>query len=135
MLTRTSLLIQQLVDSGAVRVDLATGVITGLRGRPLKQRTREHYQAILDHRLLPTFGDLPIGSITAEDVKRWHAAEGADTPTATAHAYSLLSTVMASNALSSTTKMRRPCNGLSVIIQHFLSGPDNTLRLHLHLPY
>lgn len=38
MLTRTSLLIQQLVDSGAVRVDLATGVVTGLRGRPLKPR-------------------------------------------------------------------------------------------------
>jgi hypothetical protein len=38
MLTRTSLLIQQLVDSGAVRVDLAAGVITGLRGRPLKPR-------------------------------------------------------------------------------------------------
>ena len=38
MLTRTSLLIQQLVDSDAVRVDLAAGVITGLRGRPLKPR-------------------------------------------------------------------------------------------------
>ncbi len=38
MLTRTSLLIQQLVDSGAVRVDLATGEIIGRRGRPLKLR-------------------------------------------------------------------------------------------------
>ena len=38
MLTRTSLLIQQLVDSGVVRVDLDTGVVTGLRGRPLKPR-------------------------------------------------------------------------------------------------
>lgn len=38
MLTRTSLLIQQLVDSGRIRVDLATGEVTGMRGRPLKVR-------------------------------------------------------------------------------------------------
>lgn len=47
MLTRTSLLIQQLVDSGQIRVDLATGEITGLRGRPLKVRAdRSGYSTV-----------------------------------------------------------------------------------------
>lgn len=38
MLTRTSLLIQRLVDGGLIAVDTATGEITGRRGRPLKVR-------------------------------------------------------------------------------------------------
>lgn len=38
MLTRTSLLIQQLIDNGQVRVNLDTGEVIGLRGKPLKVR-------------------------------------------------------------------------------------------------
>lgn len=38
MLTRTSLLIQRLIDGGLIAVDTATGVVTGRRGRPLKVR-------------------------------------------------------------------------------------------------
>lgn len=38
MLTRTSLLIQQLIDSGQVKVNLVSGEVIGLRGRPLKVR-------------------------------------------------------------------------------------------------
>jgi hypothetical protein len=38
MLTRTSLLIQQLIDSGQVKVNLDSGEVIGLRGKPLKVR-------------------------------------------------------------------------------------------------
>lgn len=63
--------------------------------RQLKDRTREHYDKLLDDRIKPTFGTLPIAAITAEDVEKWHANEAArNKPTMTAHAYSLLNTVM-----------------------------------------
>ncbi|AFR48833.1 tyrosine-type recombinase/integrase [Gordonia sp. KTR9] len=68
-----------------------------VKGRPIKARTRDQYEDILVNRLLPTFGDLPIGSITSEDVAKWHAAQvKLNTPTLTANAYSLLSTIMKS---------------------------------------
>ncbi len=38
MLTRTSLLIQQLIDSGQVKVNLETGEVFGMRGSVLKVR-------------------------------------------------------------------------------------------------
>ena len=79
-----------------------------VNGRPLKARTREHYEALLSHRLLPTFGHLPVGAVTAEDVKRWHADEGTATPSYTAQAYSLLSTIMAT-AVRDSLIPTNPC--------------------------
>jgi hypothetical protein len=43
-----------------------------VKGEPLKVRTREHYQWLLNEHLLPTFGAKPIGSINAGDVRAWH---------------------------------------------------------------
>ena len=37
---------------------------------PLKARTREHYQAILDAHLVPVFGDQQVGAIRPRDVRR-----------------------------------------------------------------
>jgi integrase len=65
-------------------------------GRPLKDRTREHYRALLDDYLLPTFGNRPIAAITKADVRAWHAQTLTDAPTMRAHAYSLLRTIFAS---------------------------------------
>ncbi|MCV7408784.1 integrase [Mycobacterium florentinum] len=65
-------------------------------GRPIKARTREHYTAILDDHLLPTFGDRQIAGITPKDVRDWHATTLTDRPTMRSHAYSLLRTIMAS---------------------------------------
>ena len=42
-----------------------------VRGRPLADRTREHYQSLLDRFLLPTFGDVPLRYITPELVDEW----------------------------------------------------------------
>lgn len=63
-------------------------------GRPLKQRTREHYEALLKEHITPTFGSLPLPSITSDDVRAWHAKLDKTTPTLRAHCYSLLRAIM-----------------------------------------
>ena len=66
--------------------------------RELKTRTREHYQALLDQHLAEPFGSLPLTSITADDVRAWHAKFGATRPTLRTHAYGLLRTILATAA-------------------------------------
>lgn len=65
-------------------------------GRPIKTRTREHYQTILDDHLLETFGSRQLAAITPKDVRAWYAATLPDRPTLRSHAYSLLRTIMGS---------------------------------------
>ncbi len=65
-------------------------------GRPIKTRTREHYQTILDAHLLPTFGNRQMAAIKPKDVRAWYEATLADQPTMRSHAYSLLRTIMGS---------------------------------------
>lgn len=77
-------------------------------GRPIKDRTRVHYQGILDRELTPTFGDTLLGSITSADVRRWYAGALADKPTMRAHAYSLLRTIMAT-AVADEVITNSPC--------------------------
>lgn len=67
-----------------------------LADRPLKPRTREHYQSLLDHHILPTLGDKPLKAITPVTIRTWHAEQGSGTPTLRAHAYGLLRTILAS---------------------------------------
>lgn len=67
-------------------------------GRPLKDRTREHYRKLLDEHLVPTFGALPLRSITADDVRAWYAVTLTDKPTMRSHAYGLLRTILATAA-------------------------------------
>lgn len=67
-----------------------------VKGQPLKPRTQEHYQKILDRLILPTFRNRPVVSITADDVDTWHDSMGNDTPTLRSHAYSLMRTILAS---------------------------------------
>jgi hypothetical protein len=43
-------------------------------GRPIKSRTREHYQSILDDHLLDTFGNRQVGAIKPKHVREWYAA-------------------------------------------------------------
>lgn len=70
-----------------------------VKGQPLKDRTREHYEDILDKYLYPEFGALPIASITADDIRTWHdEMADAKAPTLRAHCYSLMSTIMATAA-------------------------------------
>jgi hypothetical protein len=43
-------------------------------GRPLKARTRAHYQTILDRHLVPAFGARQLGAIKPKDVRQWYEA-------------------------------------------------------------
>lgn len=76
--------------------DYATGWLAHrqVAGRPIKARTRRHYQGILDGHLLPSFGSKQLAAITGRDVRAWYAETLADRPTMRAHAYSLLHTIM-----------------------------------------
>lgn len=67
-------------------------------GRPLKQRTIEHYEKLLEEHITDTFGPLPIASITADDVREWYAKTLPSKPTMRSHAYGLLRTIMATAA-------------------------------------
>ncbi|MGB3673586.1 MAG: site-specific integrase [Candidatus Nanopelagicales bacterium] len=84
---------------------LATRLVAG---RPLKDRTREHYRALLDEHIEPTFGTLPIASITPDDVRAWYAATLTGKPTMRSHAYGLLRTIMAT-AASDGLINQNPC--------------------------
>jgi integrase len=75
----------------------------GLAERTLSPTTRDHYRQVLRDHILPAFGDLPVPEITASVVRTWHARLLETTnrrtgrkvgPTARAHAYGLLRTIM-----------------------------------------
>jgi len=65
-------------------------------GRPIKARTREHYQILLDDHLLDTFGSRQLAAIKPKDIREWYEATLVDRPTMRSHAYSLLRTIMGS---------------------------------------
>lgn len=65
-----------------------------VKGRPLAVRTRDHYRALLDDHILPTFADMPLTSITPEQVDHWYELCAVGRPTTQAHAYSLLRTIL-----------------------------------------
>jgi integrase len=65
-----------------------------VNGRPIKARTRAHYDAILSQHLIPEFGSRRLAAITPADVLDWHATTLVDRPTLRSHAYSLLRTIM-----------------------------------------
>ena len=62
-----------------------------VKGRPLKDRTREHYLDIHERHFAP-FHDQPLAAITHDDVERWYRTLP-DAPTMRSHAYSLLKSV------------------------------------------
>lgn len=93
----------------ATRLTFADYAETWLAQRDLKARTREHYRRMLDQRLLPKFGSRPLTSITADDVRSWHATPTlTDKPTLRAHAYGLLRTIFAS-AVNDELIAANPC--------------------------
>ncbi|OBI46983.1 tyrosine-type recombinase/integrase [Mycobacterium colombiense] len=93
---------------------------TWITHRDLKVRTREHYEKLLEHHIVPQFGSLPIASITADDVKSWHAALLPDRPTMRAHCYGLLRTIMG-DAVRDGKATANPC---------VLRGAGSAKRVH-----
>jgi len=65
-----------------------------VKGRMLADRTRDHYQSLLDDHILPTFEAVPLSAITPEMVDHWYELCAVGRPTTQAHAYSLLRTIL-----------------------------------------
>lgn len=82
------------------------------KGRPLADRTRDHYADLLDRIILPTLGTLELREITPEHVADWYDAAALDRPTTRAHAYSLLRSILATAAdpAANSGKPRIPFN-------------------------
>jgi integrase len=63
--------------------------------RPLAVRTKDHYAALLANHVYSTFGDTLLAHIDTRSVRKWHAGLATKTgPTAQAHAYALLRTIL-----------------------------------------
>lgn len=91
-----------------------------LADRPLKPRTREHYQSLLDRQILPSLGDKPLKALTPVVIRSWHAELGTKTPTLRAHAYGLLRTILAT-AQHDGLITANPCH---------IRGAGNSKRVH-----
>lgn len=92
----------------AAPITLAEFAASWLADRDLAVRTREEYAKLLRLRLLPDLGPLPVEAITPGLVRSWYAGQGTTTPTARAHAYALLRTILAS-AASEDVIAANPC--------------------------
>lgn len=66
-------------------------------GTPLKPRTQAHYQKLLDTRILPQLGDLPMRAMTEDTLTDWRD-NLPNTPVMNAHAYALLRGILTTAA-------------------------------------
>jgi integrase len=89
-------------------------------GRPIKARTREHYQNILDDHLTEPFAKRQLAAIKPKDIRAWYAETLTDRPTMRSHAYSLLRTIMAS-AVNDELIDANPCR---------ITGAGRAKRVH-----
>lgn len=74
----------------------------------LRPTTRASYEGSLERHLIPTFGHVPLEQITVSQVRAWFATYGDRTPTARAHAYQVLGTIM-KQAEEDELITRSPC--------------------------
>lgn len=77
------------------------------KGEPLRPLTRDKYRSSLRVHIYPSLGDLPLDRITRAVVRSWH--DKLDTgPTARAHAYSTLRTILNTAVLDDELLPRNP---------------------------
>ncbi len=82
---------------------------TWLEGRhDLRPSTRASYRTALRRHLIPAFGPLPLADISTDRVRAWFAGYGSRIPTARAHAYQVLGSIMA-QAEDDGLITRSPC--------------------------
>jgi integrase len=79
-----------------------------VKGRPLKDRTRDHYRDLLERLIFPPLGELRLTAITAPVVRNWYTDVGPGRPTQRKHAYGLLKTIMGT-ALDEELIDKQPC--------------------------
>jgi integrase len=91
-----------------------------LKDRQLKPRTVAFYRTLLDQKILPELGDVPLKDITPQTVRTWFNTLDAEHPTRRAHAYSLLRTILGS-AVTEDLIPANPCH---------IRGAGNAKRVH-----
>ena len=79
-----------------------------LSSRDLEDTTRDHYDQLLRDHIYPHFGSVPITEISAANVRAWHGQVAKGRPTARAHAYGLLRTIM-NTAVADDVIVANPC--------------------------
>jgi integrase len=101
-----------------------------LEQRDIKPRTRAHYRELLAVHIAPTFGDVPLTGITPAAVRTWHATLQTG-PTARAHAYSLLRTILGT-AVDDGVIVTQPCRirGASRVERAVKIEPATIEELH-----
>lgn len=77
------------------------------KGEPLRPLTRDKYRTSLRVHIYPTFGELPLDEITRAAVRSWHSKLDAG-PTARAHAYSTLRTILNTAVVDDELLLRNP---------------------------
>lgn len=89
--------------------DFAEYARSWLATRELTPRSRAENAKLLRRHILPTFGTMRLDDITPALVRRWHADLAEQTgPTARAHAYSLLRTILGT-AVTDDAIAANPC--------------------------
>ena len=101
-------------------LQFADYVTQWLAARDLRPRTREEYRRVLEHHLIPVFGECSLEQITPADVRAWYATLLPGRPTIRARAYSLLRTVMGT-AVADELIPSNPCR---------LRGAGQAARVH-----
>jgi integrase len=74
----------------------------------LRPTTKASYRTAIERHLVPTFGARPLDEITTSMVRSWFQSYGQRTPTARAHAYQVLVSIMA-QAEDDEVIVRSPC--------------------------
>lgn len=99
----------------AAPITVRTYAEAWLADRDLEQTTRDHYAQLLREHVYPTLGGTAVVAVTPAAVREWHAklARGdgkkiKDRPTARAHAYGLLRTIM-NTAVADEVRDSNPC--------------------------
>ncbi len=87
---------------------------------PLKPRTRELYGRLLCNHVVPALGHHTLDQVTTVVVRGWYQGMGPTKPTARAHAYALLRTIL-STAVDDGLLTSNPCR---------IRGGGQTSRAH-----
>jgi len=87
--------------------EYATGWLD-LRPAPLRQRTRENYEGILERHIFPTLGSVELGKITPSLIRHWHGRLTGAAATR-AKTYRLLRSILAT-AVDDELLARNPCH-------------------------
>ena len=123
-------------EQRVVTVDEYTRV--WLETRKLKPRTKDEYGRLLRNHIVPTFGELPVSSVSPALVRAWYSTLAPDKPTARAHAYSLLRTIM-NTAVDDEFVSANPCRvrgagSTPTLVDIEVATPDQVTVLAAGMP-